>query len=165
MAKAPAEAPAPAAESTEAAEKPVKVVIREMFEAGKSRSEIAKERGVSYQRVFSLTKGQTNAATGESGARPKVILSGLEGEDARFNGVARIDAIRTLFGEGIKVGPIAKRLGTSYQIVFQATRSLREQANAAEATDDGDEVEEGTEGTESTDVESDEAEDEDEDEE
>jgi transposase-like protein len=126
-----------------AAETPMKVVIRDLFEQGKSRSEIAKELGVTYQRVFSLTKGQTNASTSESGARPKVICEGLEGENARFNGVARIEAIRTLFAEGNKVGPIAKALGTTYQIVFQATRSLREAQNAAEAPEDGTEVEDG----------------------
>src|SRR3954451_14209641 len=93
-----AEAPATATE------RPVKDVIREMFDAGKSRSEIAKELGVSYQRVFSLTKGKTNASTTEGGARPKVVLEGLEGEDARFNGVARVEAARTLYGEGVKVG-------------------------------------------------------------
>ena len=131
--------------AAEPAERPVKDVIREMFEAGKSRSEIAKELNVSYQRVFSLTKGKTNAATSEGGARPKVILEGLEGEDARFNGVARVEAARTLYSEGVKVGPISKRLGTSYQIIFQATRSMRDQEAAAEAPDEGDEVEEGDE--------------------
>jgi transposase-like protein len=135
-----AEAPATAAE------RPVKDVIREMFDAGKSRSEIAKELGVSYQRVFSLTKGKTNASTTEGGARPKVVLEGLEGEDARFNGVARVEAARTLYGEGVKVGPIAKRLGTSYQIIFQATRGLRDQATAAETPDEGDEVEDTADG-------------------
>jgi transposase-like protein len=129
------------AEAEAPAEKPAKEVIREMFASGKSRSEISKELGVTYQRVFSLTKGQENGATGESGARPKVILSGLEGDMARFNGVARIDAIRTLFSEGMKVGPIAKALGTSYQIVFQATRGQRAAAAEAETPEEGDEVE------------------------
>jgi len=145
------------AEGTTPAERPAKDVIREMFEQGKSRSEIAKALGVSYQRVFSLTKGQTNAATGDGGARPKVILEGLEGENARFNGVARIEAIRTLFGEGLKVGPIAKAISTkekpvSYQIVFQATRQLREAAEATDAPEgEAEEVEEGAEGTASDD--------------
>lgn len=127
-------------QTNDAAEKPAKVVIREMFEAGQSRSEIAKELGVSYQRVFSLTKGQTNAS-GDGQARPKIIL-GPDVADGRFDGVARIEAIRTLFAEGLKVGPIAKELGTTYQIVFQATRSLRESQAAAEAPEDGTEVEE-----------------------
>jgi transposase-like protein len=147
MAKPTATATAETTEApaeTPAAERPAKDVIREMFEGGKSRSEIAKELGVSYQRVFSLTKGQSNASTSEAGARPKVVMDGLEGEDARFNGVPRVEAARTLFSEGVKVGPIAKRLGTSYQIIFQATRGLRDQANAAETPDEGEEVEEGT---------------------
>jgi len=156
--QATAEAPAEPTTETQAAERPVKDVIREMFVAGKSRSEIAKALNVSYQRVFSLTKGQSNAATAEGGARPKVILEGLEGEMARFNGVARIEAIRTLFGEGHKVGEVAKMVGTSYQIVFQATRNLREAAKAGEEAE-GEEVEEGEAGEDLTEGESDEDED------
>jgi len=150
------------ADTTEPAEKPVKVVVREMFEAGKSRSEIAKELGISYQRVFSLTKGQTNASTAEpGGTRPKVIL-GPDVADGRFDGVARIEAIRTLFGEGLKVGEIAKLLGTSYQIVFQATRALREQAAAAaEVAEEADgDVEESEVDDDDDDVDEDEDEDE-----
>ena len=134
----------------EAAERPVKDVIRELFKAGKSRSEIAKELNVSYQRVFSLTKGETNASTGESGARPKVILDATVA-DGRFDGVARIEAIRTLFGEGLKVGEIAKLLGCSYQIVFQATRAQREQAAAAVEPVEGEEAEDELESEEDED--------------
>lgn len=170
MAKAQAEeatTEAPEVATTEAAaERPVKDVVREMFDAGKSRSEIAKALGITYQRVFSLTKGKSNAATeAGGGARPKVILEGLEGPLAVWNGKPRIEAIRELYTNGGtaadgtaipagKPGPISKALGTSYQIVFQATRSLRD-GQAATEEPEGTEVEEGE--TETPDVESDEA--------
>jgi transposase len=107
-------------------EKPAKQQIREAFEAGKSRSDIAKEFGVTYQRVYQLTK---DLGDGEAAPRARVTVEESEKitEAGRTDlvGLSRVEAIRKLFDEGMKLGDIARLLGTSYQVCFQATKSQR----------------------------------------
>ena len=130
-------------------EVPVRDQIRSEFEAGKSRGDIARERGLKYQQVYAYTK---DMGEGEgSGGRAKVMVEWPAGSG---NQRARVDVIRELFQAGQaegataetveagKIGNIARALGTSYQIVYQATRNLREDTSA----DDGEASdEEGTE--------------------
>lgn len=121
-------------------EKPVRTLIREAWAEGKSRSEIAKMFGVTYQRVFSLTR-DTEGGPGESQGRARVMVAASDEltkaghED--LVGLPRVEAARQLWdgGNGLKVGAIAKLLGTTYQIIYQAT--------AAKAKGEDDEAAEG----------------------
>jgi hypothetical protein len=100
-----------------------KTKIANLVADGKTRSEIAKALGMSYQAVYL----QTRDAFPDSGPiHPKVILD---------DGVARADRIRELFanGNGLTRGAIAKQLGITYQVVFAATKTKK----AARATQTG----------------------------
>ena len=140
--------------------KPAKQQIRESFASGKSRREIADEFGLSYQRVYQVTKDMAGEAT--TRARVVIEASGTLTEADREDlvGMPRVDAIRALYDEGMKVGAIAKLLGCSYQVVFQATRAQR----AAEAGDveDVEDAEDLEDESDEDEEESDEDEDEDE---
>lgn len=132
----------PAEESTD---KPVKQLVKEAFEAGKTRREIADEFELSYQRVYQLTKGLEGTAPSQ--ARPRVAVESSEKIVAAGRedliGMPRVEAIRMLFNEGMKLGDISRLLGTTYQICFQATRAIRagevEEPEEAEAEDLEDE--------------------------
>jgi transposase len=119
--------------------KPGTQAIREGFTAGKTRRELADEFGLSYQRVYQVTKdmgGPVQPRTRVS-VEPSEALTTAGREE--LVGMPRVDAIRQLFGEGMKVGAIAKLLGTSYQVVFQATRAQR--AELAGDLEESDELE------------------------
>jgi DNA invertase Pin-like site-specific DNA recombinase len=136
-AKAPTgpEAAVPAAEAEE--KKPSRASqMREMFKAGKSRSEVAKELGVTYQTVFAATRG-VEGGGGTSVGRQKIMVTHPDTGDE----VPRIDLIRELFEHGKSRGEIAKLLNTTYQIVYQATKG----AEQAEADDEDEELEDGEE--------------------
>jgi DNA invertase Pin-like site-specific DNA recombinase len=137
-AKAPTgpEAAVPAAEAEE--KKPSRASqMREMFKAGKSRADVAKELGVTYQTVFAATRG-IEGGGGTSVGRQKIMVTHPDtGEE-----VARIDLIRELFEKGKTRGEIAKLLNTTYQIVYQATKGAEQEA----AEDEDEELEDGEEG-------------------
>jgi hypothetical protein len=65
--------------------------------------------------------------------------------------MTRVDAIRQLFDEGMKVGDIARLLGTSYQIAFQATKAQR--VGAEPEVEDDDDIESDEDGDEDEDEE------------
>jgi hypothetical protein len=117
-------------------DKPVKQQVREAFEAGKSRREIADEFEITYQRVYQLTKDMGEGAGGGQRPRVNVEASDKLTEAAREDlvGRPRVEVIRELFDEGMKVGDIARLLGTQYQVVFQATKAQRADASG-EAVD------------------------------
>jgi len=117
--------------TVEDAEKPFKQIVREAFAAGTPRAKIAKTHGVTYQRIFAITKGMTGEGLPESQARPRAVLE---------DGTLHVDKIREMFEEGNTVGQIAKALDVSYQIVYQATKKQRA-ALAAGETPEGEEVE------------------------
>lgn len=111
--------------------------IRERFQAGgdeNTRSKIAKDFGLKYQQVYAYTK---DMGEGEgSGGRARVMVE-VNGEQR-----PRVEVIREMFANGEKVGAIAKELGVSYQIVYQATKNQRpskDEADEAEATEEGTE--------------------------
>jgi DNA invertase Pin-like site-specific DNA recombinase len=105
--------------------KPGKQQIREAFAAGRTRREIADEFGLSYQRVYQVTKDMG----GNAQPRTRVVVEESEALTAAGRedliGKPRVEAIRELFDEGMKVGAIAKLLDCSYQVAFQATRGQR----------------------------------------
>jgi len=146
-------------------DKPVKQQVREAAEAGKSRREIADEFGLSYQRVYQLTKDLDVFASAD-GTRARVIVEAsdalTEAGHQDLVGKPRVEAIRTLYTEMTEagtekpIGKIAKLLGTSYQVVFQATKSLR----AGESGDEGDEEPDLEDAADGDDAEGDEDEDE-----
>ena len=159
-------------------EVPLKAQILEMWKAGSSRREIADHFEVPYQRVFAITKGQEGGPAEQQGrarvtveASEKLTKAGHE----ELVGMGRAEAIRQLYtGDDEefagKLGPISRLLDTSYQVAFQATKSLRagttseDEGEAEDAVDDGTEVEaEDTEDEDDLDLD-DEDEDEDEDE-
>jgi len=124
-------------EDADEATKPAKQQIREAFSAGKTRREIADEFQLSYQRVYQVTKDMTE---GPAQARTRVTVAESEAltkagrED--LVGQPRVEAIRTLFDEGMKVGDIARLLDCSYQVAFQATRAQRAAIENGEDTDE-----------------------------
>jgi hypothetical protein len=129
-------------------EVPLRDQIRERFQAGgeaNSRGAIAKDFGLKYQQVYAYTK---DLGPGEgAGGRARVMVE-HNGEQR-----PRVEVIRELYAAGQadgatdeqkaegKIGAIAKRLGVSYQIVYQATKNMREDTS----THDDDDTEEGTE--------------------
>jgi predicted transcriptional regulator len=116
--------------------------MREMFKAGKTRAEVAKEMGVTYQTVFAATRGveQEGGSSGTSVGRQKIMITHpTTGEE-----VARIDYIREAFEAGKTRGDIAKELNTTYQVVYQATKGA-EQASDEDEDEDDDDAEDGEE--------------------
>jgi hypothetical protein len=122
-------------------EVPQRDQVREQFLAGgeeNTRSAIAKRFGLKYQQVYAMTK---ELGEGEgSGGRARVMVEWPKGSGEQR---PRVEVIRELAqgigtpdGKPMKIGPISRELGTSYQIVYQATRNLRED----ESSDDGEEV-------------------------
>ena len=134
-------------------EKPFKQVVREAYAAGQTRAEIAKAHGVTYQRIFAITKGLPAADGSVSAGRPRAVLE---------DGTPRIEKIRELFENGMTVGAISKELGCSYQIVYQATKKQR--ALLKGEAPEGEEVEAADDESEEEEELEDESEDEEEDE-
>lgn len=94
--------------------------IRRRVSEGQSRSEIAKELGVTYQVVYAATKGLSVPAGRRSGHTME-------------NGEPRRDYIRRRISEGQTRGEIARELGVTYQVVYAATKDLSvPEAKAAE---------------------------------
>jgi DNA invertase Pin-like site-specific DNA recombinase len=130
--------------------------MREMFKAGKTRSEVATAMGVTYQTVFAATRGMEAPAGAATVGRQKIMVTHPDtGEE-----VPRIDLIRELFEKGKTRGEIAKLLNTTYQIVYQATKEA-EQADASDEDEDEDDGAED-EDTEDEDDDEDDAEEDDE---
>jgi hypothetical protein len=147
-----------AGENTELpdSEKPFKQVVREAYAAGKTRAEIAKMHGVTYQRIFAITKGLPAVDGTVSVGRPRAILE---------DGTPRVDKIRELFENGMTVGEISKTLGCSYQIVYQATKKQRAALKGlAPEGVEGEEVEESDDESEEEEELEEESEDEEDDE-
>jgi DNA invertase Pin-like site-specific DNA recombinase len=142
-AKAP-DAAEPQAEAGAAEEKKPSraATMRAMFKNGMTRSEVAKEMNVTYKTVFAATRGleQEGGSSGTTVGRQKIMITHPDtGEE-----VPRIDYIREAFEKGQSRGEIAKKLNTTYQIVYQATKGA-EQADSDDDEDeeleDGEEVE------------------------
>jgi|SRR5687768_18255832 len=155
MAKAKTAAENPADAQPEV---PVRDQIRQEFTDGKSRGDIARERGLKYQQVYAYTK---DMGEGEgSGGRARVMVEWPKGSGEER---PRVEVIRELFNAGQaegasdadkeagKIGNIARELGTSYQIVYQATRNLREDTSAHDEDESGEEGTEEVEAVEATD--------------
>lgn len=116
---------APAAEAEASDEVPQRDQIRKLFGEGTTRGELAQMFGLKYQQVYAMTKDLQGPAGSGGGGRARVMIE--------WNGETkpRVDVIRELLTSGKKVGEIAKELGISYQIVFQATKAQREAAAAS----------------------------------
>jgi AraC-like DNA-binding protein len=142
--------------------KPAKQQIREAFAAGRTRREIADEFGLSYQRVYQVTKDMAEAGNAQSRTRVMVESNEKIVEQGREDliGTPRVEAIRALFTEGMKVGDIARLLDCSYQVVFQATRAQR--AALEDGADEDTDLEEGELESEESDEDDEDEEDEDE---
>ena len=90
-------------------------VIREFCEKDRKRADIAKELEISYQIVFSYTKGLTNSHHNEN----------TNGRSIMINDVTRKEYVINEFNKNRSRGDIAKELGISYQIVFSYTKNLQ----------------------------------------
>jgi transposase len=111
--------------------------MRTMYGDGKTRSEIAKHFDVTYQTVFAATKTMpTNGAASASLGRERVYVD-VDGER-----VPRLQYIRDRYAGGATRGEIAKELNVSYQIVYQATKSMVAPPDEEEVEDDETEEEE-----------------------
>jgi transposase-like protein len=135
--------------------------VREAWQNGESRSAIAKRFGVTYQRVFALTKGVEGGPEGsEAGGRARVIVAEseklTEAGKTDLVGKPRAEAIRELYEDGMKLGDIARLLDTSYQVAFQATKSIRAGESGDEDGDEADVEDTDSETEEEVETESDE---------
>lgn len=92
--------------------------VLELVEAGKSRSEIAEELGLSYAAVYHHTKNVEGLASGRRG-----VLVEYDGET-----IPRAEAMRRDYAAGMKVGEIAKKYEVIYQVAWQATKGREESA-------------------------------------
>jgi predicted transcriptional regulator len=90
-------------------------VIREFSNNDRSRGEIAKELEISYQIVFSYTKGLQNSHHNEN----------TNGRSIMIADVTRKQYVIDEFNKNRSRGEIAKELGISYQIVFSYTKGLQ----------------------------------------
>lgn len=100
---------------------------RGMFEAGKSRREIADELGISYGTVFHHTKDME----AQEASRARVFVEVGEGKNKKQ--VSRTEAMRQDFTDGMSVGDIARKYDVIYQVAYQATKAQRDAQAEAEA--------------------------------
>ncbi len=148
------------AAADEQPEVPMKDQVREAWKNGESRAAIAKRYGVTYQRVFALTKGIEGGPGGtEAGGRARVMVVAseklTEAGHEDLVGKPRAEAIRELFEDGMKLGDIARLLDTSYQVAFQATKSIRAGNEPDDESEDAEDVEDTEEVEDSEEVASD----------
>jgi DNA invertase Pin-like site-specific DNA recombinase len=148
-----AKAKGPKAAADEKPEVSQRDQVRQLFGEGTSRSQLAEMFGLKYQQIYAMTK-DLQAPEGAPAGRPRVMVE-VDGELR-----PRVEVIRERFAAGEKIGAIAKDLGISYQIVYQATKGLRAEA----AGDESDEETEDVEDVEETEFDEDEEEEEEEDE-
>jgi hypothetical protein len=154
-------------------EVPLKTQVLEMWKEGASRRAIADKFEIPYQRVFAITK-DVEGGPADAQGRPRVMVEASDELTAAGHeelvGMGRSEAIRALYtgdDEALagKLGPIAKLLGTSYQVAFQATKAIRKAASGETEEAEGDEAEDQDETEEELDLEDEDEEDEDSDDE
>lgn len=141
-----------AAESTPSLAQQRKAEIRERFINGESRSVIAKALDLKYQTVYQYTKDLESPNKGEGatvGSHQRVILE---------DGTPRADKIRELYATGMKRSDIVKwfkenlSMDVTYQVVFAATKTVKQETVSAEAEADA-EAEDGAEDDETIEIE------------
>jgi predicted DNA-binding protein (UPF0251 family) len=90
--------------------------IKAQVEAGVSRGVLAKQLGISYGVVYSITKDIAGASQ-----RHEVEYEGKT--------YSRSEYIRIRFQEGVSKADIAKELGVDYPVVWSALKSLKSNAD------------------------------------
>ena len=90
--------------------------IKAQVEAGVSRSDISKWLDLSYGVIYNLTKDQ-------DGVRAKYDVTLEDGTT-----ISRSEYIRELFASGTSRSDIAKQLEVPYSIVWQATKTEKDEA-------------------------------------
>lgn len=86
--------------------------IKQQVEAGVSRGALAKELGISYGVIYSITKEVAGASQ-----RHEIEYQGKT--------ISRSEYIRLRFKEGIAKADIAKELNVDYPVVWSALKSLK----------------------------------------
>ena len=94
--------------------------IRQLFDGGMSRAEIAKELGVRYQIVYQATKGAVNPHhNGSTTGRNIMVTDSVTGEQ-----MPRREFFRREYAAGRTRLSLAKEFNVPYQTVYQATRDV-----------------------------------------
>ena len=94
--------------------------IRQLFDGGMSRAEIAKELGVRYQIVYQATKGAVNPHhNGSTTGRNIMVTDSVTGEQ-----MPRREFFRSEYAFGRTRLSLAKEFNVPYQTVYQATRDV-----------------------------------------
>ena len=94
--------------------------IRQLFDSGMSRAEIAKELGVRYQIVYQATKDAVNPHhNGSTTGRNIMVTDPETGEQ-----IARREYFRRKYAAGQTRLSLAKEFNVPYQTVYQATKDI-----------------------------------------
>ena len=112
--------------------------IRELFEAGMKRKDIAAELGVRYQVVYAATKHMENIAHNSTTTGRNILLTA---EDGTIQ--PRKNIIRDRYLRGESRSEIAKSLSVRYQIVYAATKGIEDwkRETVAEAAQENKDIE------------------------
>ena len=95
--------------------------IRELFNDGLKRKDIAEMVGVRYQVVYAATKGMENVAHNSTTTGRNILLIAEDGTTQ-----SRQNIIRDRYLKGETRSEIAKSLSVRYQIVYAATKNIAE---------------------------------------
>ena len=93
--------------------------IRELFNDGLKRKDIAAMLGVRYQVVYAATKGMENVAHNSTTTGRNILLIAEDGTTQ-----SRQNIIRDRYLKGETRSEIAKSLSVRYQIVYAATKNI-----------------------------------------
>ena len=91
--------------------------IKEQVEAGMNRGDVATALNISYGVVYGLTKEA-------EGTRQKHVITLEDGTE-----ISRTDYIRQRVAEGMSKSELAKELGVSYNVIWQATKQEKTAAD------------------------------------
>ena len=117
------EAIAEAIAAQETVEPTIKVtkasIVREMFNAGQSRAEIAKALNIRYQQVFAYTVNMTNEHHNAETTGRSIMVEKEDGSS-----VTRRAYVAEELKKGRTRGAIAKELGVPYQVIYGYCKSM-----------------------------------------
>lgn len=94
-------------------------IVRGMFIAGQSRTEIAKALGIRYQQVFAYTVNMTNGHHNAETTGRSIMIAKEDGST-----VTRKAYVAEELMKGRTRGSIAKELGVPYQVIYGYCKNM-----------------------------------------